>query len=610
MKQSHITAENLFRLFLKCFSLLSRRDKSLVLAATFVQAALVILELVGIILLGSIVAIATSAVQGVQLPETLDAIINAFGFEDSPPQRTAGLFGIFAAILLVVKSMLTYYLGLRHFAFLARREAVISTKLAEKAFSLSVPELQKFTTQQYQHAMTIGSNSVMGGVIGQTINFVTELALQISLVVTLFVISPTLTVLTTFLFLILFLVLNRYQGYKARELGKNMTAADIESITKIADAIGSYREMYVMGRRQYFIERISNARKIAAQLQVKRAMLSQLSKYIFETSLVLVGLGISAYAFLTRPAIEASSLVAIFLTAATRIAPSVLRIQQGIVQLRGAAGATEVFFAIYDHLKLSSENSFKEIESTLNEKRSGKTLISIENLTVQYPEAQYPAIRDISLQIAAFTSVAIVGPSGAGKSTLVDSLLGVVETKDGLIRKFWNSDSQFQVAYVPQFVYLTNGSILDNICIGIETSQIDLARVKACLITISLWDWVQSLPSGLHQDVGERGSRLSGGQRQRIGIARALYNKPDLLVLDEATSSLDADSEFLISSSLERLKKNTTILIIAHRLSTVMNCDNIAYMDKGRIIAQGSFATLRSQVPDFDRQADLMGINK
>lgn len=161
---------------------------------------------------------------------------------------------------------------------------------------------------------------------------------------------------------------------------------------------------------------------------------------------------------------------------------------------------------------------------------------------------------------------------------------------------------------MPQSVYLTSGSILENVGLGIDLANIDPERVQSALEKVHLDLWVNGLSQGIHSTVGERGSRLSGGQKQRLGIARALYQDPLLLVLDEATSSLDAESEHEISASIESLKRKITTIIIAHRLSTVIKCDQVAYLNEGELVSQGTFTELRKAVPDFDRQANLMGI--
>ena len=583
-----------------------------------IQSSLIILDLLGLALIGVIVAIASSSVQGKKLPEIIENLIASLNADNLSPQLTAALFGLTATTLLILKSILSYYLGLKTFAFLARREATISEVLAKRIFATQITDLQKYSTPEYQHALTLGSSSVMGGVLGQSLTMATELMLQLVMLITLFFFSPLLTLLCLIFFLGIFLILNGIQGKKAQKWGTAMTRADVLSTSLIADAIGSYREILVSGRRHFFVARIKNARREAANFQVKKNMLTHFSKYIFEVSVIFAGLGISAFAFLTKTAVEAASLVAIFLTAAYRIAPSVLKLQQGILQLRGAAGATELFFEIDSHLLTSTKtNSYDKISVVrVLHTASIKDAVIVDNVNFTYQGRSEPALNHINLRLEANRSLAIVGPSGAGKTTLVDVILGVITPDEGEIKIFGQTpESIYQhkslrMGYVPQNVFLTTGSILENISLGIERDNIDLDLAWEVLKGVHLDDFVLSLEDNIYSNVGERGSRLSGGQRQRLGIARALYQNPSLLVLDEATSSLDAESEYEISRTIQSIKHKVTIIVIAHRLSTVIDSDVVVYMKEGRIIAQGTFDSLRDSVPDFDKQANLMGIKR
>jgi ATP-binding cassette subfamily C protein len=233
-----------------------------------------------------------------------------------------------------------------------------------------------------------------------------------------------------------------------------------------------------------------------------------------------------------------------------------------------------------------------------------------------YQGRSEPALVDINLGLEANKSLAVVGPSGAGKTTLVDVILGVITPDKGKIEIFGQppeliyQNKSLRLAYVPQSVFLASGSILENIGLGIEKDDIDLDLAWEALRGVHLSEFVSSLEENIYSSVGERGSRLSGGQRQRLGIARALYQHPSLLVLDEATSSLDAESEYEISKTIQSIKHKVTTVVIAHRLSTVIDSDVVVYMREGRILAQGTFDSLRDSVPDFDKQANLMGIKR
>ena len=213
--------------------------------------------------------------------------------------------------------------------------------------------------------------------------------------------------------------------------------------------------------------------------------------------------------------------------------------------------------------------------------------------------------------------IGIVGPSGSGKTTLVDILLGLIEPQqgqlkvDGIIIKDQNRRPwQNTIGFVAQSIFLSEGTIAENVAFGIPQDQIDLEQVQQALKLAHLVELLQSLEKGVHTKVGERGVQLSGGQRQRIGIARALYKKASVLVFDEATSALDNATEQEVMSSIEGLKRDLTILIIAHRITTVRRCDVIVELDRGRVVAQGTFEQLIQNSPSFRGLAKAMEVEK
>jgi ABC-type multidrug transport system fused ATPase/permease subunit len=240
--------------------------------------------------------------------------------------------------------------------------------------------------------------------------------------------------------------------------------------------------------------------------------------------------------------------------------------------------------------------------------------IEISNLTFTYPDGKFPTLTGINLSISAGERIAIVGPSGAGKTSLVDVLLGVLPPTSGSVTisgvnpldaiSTWPG----AISYVPQDVTISNGTFRENVGLGYPKEVITDDLVWAALEIAQLAEFVRSLPDGLDTKVGERGTKISGGQRQRLGIARAMFTQPKLLVLDEATSALDGQTEADISEAIQGLKGSVTVVMIAHRLSTVRNADQVLYMDGGKLVSQGTFEEVRSEVPDFDKQAELMGL--
>ena len=338
-----------------------------------------------------------------------------------------------------------------------------------------------------------------------------------------------------------------------------------------------------------------------------------IGKYVIEASIVFAAIGISATQFILKDGTQAISTLAVFLAAGSRIAPAVLRIQQGAIAIRSGLGvATPTLDLIED---FGSVDEVHESDKYIETEHDGfHPMISLTDVELTYPGKEIPAVKSINLQISPGDFVALVGPSGAGKTTIVDIILGVLSPDKGTvlisdlppleaIRK-----SPGAISYVPQDVVITNATIGENVSLGFPKEIVDPSLIQEAINMAQLGEFVNGLEKGMSSPTGERGAQLSGGQRQRLGIARALFTKPKLLVLDEATSALDGQTESDISDALMELKGNVTLVMIAHRLSTVRNADVVVYMDEGKIIAQGSFDEVRSVVPNFDSQARLMGL--
>jgi ABC-type multidrug transport system fused ATPase/permease subunit len=350
-----------------------------------------------------------------------------------------------------------------------------------------------------------------------------------------------------------------------------------------------------------------------ADASAETQFLPNISKYVIESSIIIGGLIIGAQQFFTQDATHAVSTLGVFLAASTRIAPAVMRIQQSAIQIKGSLGVATPTLDLIDSLGV--ERIDQDIEPTPKFSYPGfDSNLRIDNLQFTYPNGTEPALNNIKLEVPAGTSLAIVGPSGAGKTTFVDAILGVLIPDSGFVEisgiapleasRKWSG----AIAYVPQDVIIVDGTILENVALGYAINQATREFVWEALNQAQLLTFVESLPQGLDTKVGEKGSSMSGGQRQRLGIARAMFTKPKLLVLDEATSSLDGVTESDLSASIRKLQGKVTVVMIAHRLSTVRDADLVVYMDKGAVIASGSFLYVRSCVPEFEQQAQLMGL--
>jgi ABC-type multidrug transport system fused ATPase/permease subunit len=441
-----------------------------------------------------------------------------------------------------------------------------------------------------------------------------DVSLLVVLAIGLVVVDPTVAISSFLFFMLIAVILHRVMSGRAMRLGTRNSELSIQSNEKIVEVLSSYRESLVRNRRSYYAQQIGKIRFDLANVNAELAFMPNVSKYILETTVVLGALLLSAAQFLLQDAGHAVGTLAIFLAAGTRIAPAILRVQQGLLSIRSSAGSALPTLDLAESLANIKASEVKESETLETEHEGFSGSIDIRDATFTYPGKSEPAISNVSLRVNPGSFVAFVGPSGAGKTTIVDILLGILPPQSGSVQ-ISDVDPMSAItkwpgaiAYVPQDVAIASGSFRENIALGFP---IELASDEAVLTPLQvahLDDFVLSTPHGLDTEVGERGAKVSGGQRQRLGIARALFTKPKLLVLDEATSALDAETESNVSLAISSLRGNTTVVMIAHRLATVRNADLVVYLDQGQALAQGTFDEVRAAVPDFDRQAQLLGL--
>jgi len=352
--------------------------------------------------------------------------------------------------------------------------------------------------------------------------------------------------------------------------------------------------------------------------------LNQVGKYVFEISLILGGGLLVLIMSVTKDVTSAIAVITVFLAASSRIFPSLMRLQSAGGSIRAATGQASYTYALVDALYEGenkhnptrvSEKTASEFNAAIHSGFPGFiSQVQCANVALQYPLADQPALSDISLTISAGESVALVGSTGAGKSTLADVILGVLIPNSGEIKISGMAPVDVvskwpgAMAYVPQDVKVLSGTVRENVALGIPREEIDDSLVWEALERAQLADFLSKDRMGIETQVGENGVQLSGGQRQRLGIARGLYSRPRLLVLDEATSALDAGTEKAITETLEDLVGEVTLIVIAHRLATIRNSNQVIYLEGGRIVSSGSFDLVRSAVPNFDTQAKILGL--
>jgi ABC-type multidrug transport system fused ATPase/permease subunit len=461
--------------------------------------------------------------------------------------------------------------------------------------------------------VTSGVERVVLQVLATSVVWISDFAMLIVMFIGLILVDPLTAVSSFAVFLIVGLFMHRFMNSRAGRLGVKNANLNISSNEKIVEVFASYRESVVRNRRDYYAREIGKLRYQLADTSAEMGFLPYVSKYVIETSVVIGAVMIGSIQFLQQNASQAIATISIFLAAGSRIAPAVLRLQQGSITINTGLGVATPTLDLIESLgNVPLSPSVSDALDFIHEGFNPEILI--QDVNFKYPNTPRNAISNINVKISSGSSLAVIGPSGAGKTTLIDVLLGVLHPDSGSIRisglQPLESISRWPggISYVPQDIMISAGTIRENVALGYPLASVTNEAVLNALKVANLGDFVNSLPDGIETVVGERGARLSGGQRQRLGIARAMFTRPCLLVLDEATSSLDGETEAGISESIQALHGVTTVVVIAHRLSTVKSADLVVYLSEGEIIAKGSFEEVKNKIADFDKQAKMLGI--
>ena len=593
--------------------ILSSSDRKKVIAVVAIQISFGLLDLAGVALVGILGALAVTGVQSRSPGDRVSTALRFLGIQDNSLQSQATIIGLLAAVLLIAKTLFSVIFIRKTIFFLSRRSAAISANLTSRVLAQPLAKIQSRSMQQTLYAVTAGVDSITVNVIGTSVLIISDTSLLLILGIGLFVVDPVVALSTLIVFSAIALLLYRLMQVRAVRLGEAQRYLSIESSEKTLEVLNSYREIVVRNRRSFYSRELGSIRFKLADVIAERAFMPNISKYVIEITVVLGSLGIAALQFAVNDASRAIAVLAVFMAASTRISPAILRLQQGAINIKSSIGSAGPTLDLIEELQELTPGSEKV--DALNFEHTGFTgEIELRNITLTYPTKKLPAVKDVSLKIEQGQVVSFVGPSGAGKTTIIDVILGVLEPGSGVVQiqghaplraiKLWPG----AIGYVPQDVMISNGTIRQNVCLGYSTNEVSDEDIWQALEVAQLAEFIRELPEGLDTPVGDRGTKLSGGQRQRLGIARAMFTKPKLLVLDEATSSLDGTTEANISEAVHNLKGGVTIVMIAHRLSTVKESDVIHYMANGKLEMSGTFDELRRSIPEFDKQAQLMGM--
>jgi len=583
----------------RLFSLLSRSERrdSFILIGMILTMAL--LEMVGVASIVPFIAVLAKP-EIIETNQYLAWIYKEAGFTST----TDMLFLLGCLVFLAVVAST---------AFKALTSYAMSRYVQFRTYSIGQRLVEGYLRQPYQwflnrHSSDLGksvlneTSRVVSGAILPMMNLLSDCAMAVAMLALIIAVDPLIALYLGSALIAGYALTYLLFRNRLALLGKQRVQADKRRFRILSEAFGGIKDIKVKGLEAGYLERFEAAAHDLARLQVKGKLIAQLPKHVVEI-LAFGGMILVVLYLMRRPDGLAGALpiIALYAFAGQRLIPALHQFYAGLSNLRYAEPAVNALYE--DFASLAPDPKLISVPGRLPFEQA----LILNRVGYRYPQASRQAVEDVELSVLARTSVGFVGATGSGKSTTVDIITGLLRPQKGKVMidgqeltpecvRAW----QRGIGYVPQHIYLSDDTIAANIAFGVPEDQIDQEAVVHAACVANLHNFVTSeLPQGYDTCVGERGVRLSGGQRQRIGIARALYHRPHTLVLDEATSALDNVTEAEVMAAVQALGHQITIIIVAHRLSTVRECDNIYMFEAGNLVGTGSYNELEADNARF-----------
>jgi len=588
----------------KLLNLLTKQERKRVILLIGMTMIMALLDMVG---MASIMPF-MSVLANPQLVESnffLNTAYKTLDFVD--PTTFLFFLGLVAFTLLIVSlTFKAFYIYLQTcFALLC--EYSIGKRLVEGYLH------QPYSWFLNRHSAELGKtilsevSVVIATGIMPLLTLIAQVVVTITLMILLLVVDPLLAfsvfLLVGFAYGIIFTVTRGW----LKQLGGARISANQERYTVISEAFSAAKEVKVGGLENFYIQRFATPAKKFAVTQAKAQLIAQLPRYILEAIAFGGMLVVMLYLMVQSGGFaNALPIVALYAFVGYRLMPALQQIYGAVTYLRFAGPAINTLHADLIGLQRIDSNDINLQPISLTQ------TITLNNIVYSYPNTSEPVLSGIDFAIPARSTIALVGPTGSGKTTIIDIILGLLDPQEGSLkidgqlltdinRRQWQST----IGYVPQQIFLADDTVAANIAFGVSINEVNQRAVERAAKIANLHDFViTSLPQGYKTKVGERGVRLSGGQRQRIGIARALYHNPQVLILDEATSALDGLTEQAVMEAVSNLGQEITIILIAHRLSTVRQCNRIYVLESGKVKSAGTYEELIASNPYFAAMAN------
>ena len=573
--------------------LLPKKARKIFLTILCVGPLLSFLDLIAISILALTISSITSFENLPSYPKPLLLLNNLFFRVDllESPRLLFVYLLLFATVLMLVKTLMITIFQYMTSKFLAREHAEVSKSLTRNYFSQTIDVVHRFNSQETSFVLNHGVYYSINSTLGSVINWFSELTLLLGILCVLFFFYPTPTFILLVYFLLVFVCAHHFLSKRAEKRGREATLGYIKSVSRSQEAVRLHRELFISSQHEDFQREFDKKVMLTADGYAQQSFLSQLPKVIFEASLLVGLLLMSIGALLDSKSSSKVGLISTLIVAGVRVMPSLIKMQGALITMRVVQPSVAKVIEFKDQLQeFESEQLKLQTEEFI-------PTISLKNVSYAFPENQENIFNDISLEIHSFEIIGIFGPTGAGKSTLVDLMLGFREPNSGystiskVTAKQALSSWPRKIAYLNQKVSLIEGSVGQNIALGCDDHEIDIERVSSLIVEVGLQDLFPGTID-VSQLLGEDGLGISGGQRQRLAIARALYWEPEILVLDEATSAQDSESQQSIITLIEKLRGKCTVILIAHSEALLKMADRFIYVERGRIREQKEFESL------------------
>ena len=509
-------------------------------------------------------------------------------FDDKSIESLLIVFGCMLIVIFIIKATLSILINQKILNFSNHKGAKLRRELLKSYQNMSYEEFLHRNSSEYIHSIQALATEFSQNTMVAVLRFFSEGILVLTILVFLVLTDILALIIITSLITIFIYFYDFIFGERIKENGSKINQYQIKTVRGVNEAINGFKEIRVLGKEKYFYEKVSDMSMKYADTYTESLVLTTASRYILELILIVFIVTMVILAIFTdRDLLMMVPTLTVFGLASLRLMPAANTFSNGLSQMRFGYDATNIIFNdLYDNKKI--------VESKTLLKRD-KDFESLELVNVSFSYGGKNVFKNVSLSISKGSSIGIIGETGSGKTTLINLILGLITLTSGsiILNKRITKDNLNPLegisGYIPQHIFLVDDTIKKNIALGLSDDEIDSDKVIDAIKLARLFDFVDSLPNGLDTHIGENGNRLSGGQRQRLSLARAFYFNRQLLIMDEATSALDSLTEQEIASEIKALKGKVTTIIVAHRYTTLKECDHIYEIKDGELIYRGKY---------------------